>query len=265
MALEQMNIAGQVGRRAINYWNGVVNFRDFVVSIIVSFKSLRYLRFRSISDIIINQTRFTGIHALPFVVFIALLIGGTVIIQSMTQFPKFGIEGFIGNLLVIIIVRELGPLATALIVISRSGSAITAEIATQKQNREILALEIMGIDTKLYIVFPRIVASIISIFSLMIIFDIVAFFGGYIISLLTIFIPVDVFAQTILDAFSAADLISTLLKSFIYGTLIPLICCYYGFMPKSKFEVPIYVSRAVIRTLSIIFIVNALISVVFYL
>lgn len=265
MVPEQMNIAGKVGRIVINYRNGVLNFRDFIKSIISSFKSLRYLRFRSIYDIIINQIRFTGIHALPFVVFIALLIGGTVIIQSMTQFPKFGIEGFIGNLLVIIIVREMGPLATALIVISRSGSAITAEIATQKQNREILSLEIMGIDTKLYIVFPRIIASIVSIFSLMIIFDIVAFFGGYIISLLTIFIPVDIFAQTILDAFSAVDLVSTLLKSLIYGTLIPLISCYYGFKPKSKFEVPIYVSRAVIRTLSIIFITNALISVVFYL
>ncbi len=259
------NIAVYTGRKVIGFWKGIKNFVDFIISIIHSFQSFKYLRFRSIYDIIINQTRFTGIHALPFVVFIALLIGGTVIIQSMTQFPKFGIEGFIGNLLVIIIVREIGPLATAMIVISRSGSAITAEIATQKQNRELLSLETMGIDTKLYIVFPRIIASIISIFSLMIIFDSVAFFGGYLISQLTVYIPVDVFIRTLLDAFSIEDFIATILKSLIYGILIPLLCCYYGFMPGSRFEIPIYVSRAVIRTLSIIFVINALLSALFYL
>jgi phospholipid/cholesterol/gamma-HCH transport system permease protein len=78
-----------------------------------------------------------------------MLKGATVIIQAMTSLPKFGIEGFLGNLMVIIIARELGPLVTALIGISRSGAAITAEIATQKQSGEIMSLEIMGIDTRL--------------------------------------------------------------------------------------------------------------------
>jgi len=258
-------IIGTTGRKSIAFWNGIRNFNDYLVSIIISFKSFRYLRFSSIYSIVINQTRFTGIHALPFIIFIAMLIGGTVIIQAMTSLPKFGIEGFIGNLMVIIIARELGPLVTALIVISRSGSAITAEIATQKQSGEILSMEIMGIDTKLYIVFPRIVASTISIFSLIIIFDMVAFAGGYMISQITVYIPVDVFFQALLDAVSLKDLLAMIIKSIIYGVMIPLICCYYGFMPKSKFEIPIYVSRAVIRTLSIIFVINMLISVLFYL
>ncbi|MCP4130639.1 MAG: ABC transporter permease [bacterium] len=264
--VRRANIVRAVGRRVISLWTGGRNFYRFIVSIVVSFKSFRYLRFRSIYTIVINQTRFTGIDALPFVLFIALLIGGTVIIQAMTNLPKFGIEGFLGNLLVIIVARELGPLATALIVISRSGSAITAEIATQKQNREILSMEIMGIDTRLYIVFPRIMASIISLFSLMIFFDIVAFFGGYLISqVMTIHIPIDEFARTLMESFSIEDLAATVLKSLIYGIFIPLVCCYYGFMPKSKFEIPIYVSRAVIRTLAFIFVINALISVWFYL
>ena len=253
------------GRKVIGIWMGMKNFHQYILSILRSFQSFRYLRFRSVYSIIINQTRFTGIDALPFVVFIALLIGGTVIIQSMTNFPKFGIEGFIGNLLVIIVARELGPLATSLIVISRSGSAITAEIATQKQNREILSLEIMGIDTKLYIVFPRIIATILAIFSLIVIFDIVAFIGGYAISRLTVYIPVDVFAQSLLDAFSLEDLLATIIKSVFYGVMIPLICCYYGFMPKSKFEIPIYVSKAVIRTLAYILFINMTVSVLFYL
>ncbi|HPQ55446.1 MAG TPA: ABC transporter permease, partial [Spirochaetota bacterium] len=193
-----------------------------------------------------------------------LLLGGTVIIQATKNFPKFGIEEFIGNLLVIIIARELGPLATAMIVVSRSGSAIAAEIATQKQQKEIHALELMGIDTTLYIVFPRILASIISIFSLIIIFDIVAFFGGYIISLSTVFIPIDIFFANLLDSFSINDFIITIIKSLLYGVLIPLICCYYGFKPNSDFEIPIYVSKAVVRTLLILFVINAIVSALFY-
>jgi len=251
-------------QRILRTRDGIRAFLDYVVSIVTSFKSIRYLRFRSLYTIVVNQTRFTGLDALPLLVIIALMLGGTVIIQAHTNFPKFGIESFIGNLLVIIIARELGPLVTAMIVVSRSGSAIAAEIATQKQNSEILSLELMGIDTKLYIILPRIIASIIAIFSLIIIFDIVAFFGGYLISISTVYIPMGVFVQTLLDAFSFNDLFITILKSLIYGILIPLICCYYGLKPRSTFEIPIFVSHAVVRTLLVIFVINAMISALFY-
>jgi len=262
--IEKGKIAVLVGRRALSTWEGIKHFHEYMLSILKSFKSFRYLRFRSIYSIAVNQTRFTGFDALPFVIFIALVIGATVIIQATTNLPKFGVEGFIGNLLVIIVARELGPLVTSLIVVSRSGSAIAAEIATQKWSREILSMEIIGIDTRLYIVFPRIVASILSIFSLIIIFDIVAFFGGYLISQSVVYIPTDIFIQNLLDSFSLIDLLATVIKSVIYGILVPLICCYYGFMPKSKFEIPIYVSHAVMRTLVIIFIINVVISAMFY-
>jgi phospholipid/cholesterol/gamma-HCH transport system permease protein len=252
------------GEKTINIWDGVKRFSQYVVSIFTSLRSIRYLKFRSIYMIAVNQTRFTGIDALPLIMLIALLFGATVIIQATKNFPKFGIEEFIGNLLVLIIARELGPLATAMIVISRSGSAIAAEIATQRQNKEILSLELMGIDTKLFIVLPRIIASTIAIFSLIAIFDLTAFFGGYLISLTTVFIPIDIFFGSLLNAVSFVDITITIVKSIIYGILVPLICCYYGFMPRSEFEIPIYVSHAVVRTLLIIFVINGFISALFY-
>ncbi len=255
----------KTGTKALSLQRGMHDFIDYTKSIIFSFRSLRYLSFRSIYNIIINQTKFTGVDALAIVMIIALLLGGTVIIQALTSLPKFGVEGFLGNILVIIIARELGPLATALIVISRSGSAIAAEISVQKWSREILSMELMGIDTKLYIIFPRIIASILSIGSLIIIFDIVAFIGGYIISQTVVYIPMDVFGQTLIDSFTFKDIIAALIKSIIFGITIPLICCYYGLKPSSKFEIPIYVSKAVIRTLFISIIVNIIVSVLFYL
>jgi phospholipid/cholesterol/gamma-HCH transport system permease protein len=250
--------------KIIKFIDGIKNFSAYIASLIRSFKSLKHLRMRSIFATAVNQTKFTGIDAMPLIASIAIIIGGTVIIQATRNFPKFGIEGFIGNLLVLIIAREIGPLVTAIIVISRSGSAIAAEIATQKQHKEILSLELVGIDTKLYIIFPRILASIFSIFSLIIIFDLVGFLGGYLISMTSVYIPLDTFIRTLMDAFSFGDLVITLVKSTIYGILIPLISCYYGFMPNSYFEIPIYVSKAVVRTLWIIFAINALISALFY-
>ncbi|NMB63860.1 MAG: ABC transporter permease, partial [Spirochaetes bacterium] len=88
--------------------------------------------------------------------------------------------------------------------------------------------------------------------------------GGYLIALTSVYIPMGTFTQTLLDAFTFNDLLVTITKSIIYGVLIPLICCYYGLKPKSSFEIPIFVSKAVIRTLLIIFIINAVISVLFY-
>ncbi|MCL1833134.1 MAG: ABC transporter permease [Leptospirales bacterium] len=254
-----------IGSKVLSAYRDIKDFIDYVISIILSLKSLRYMRFRSIYNTAVNQTKFTGVDALVIVMIIALLLGGTVIIQALTSLPKFGVEDFLGNLLVIIIVRELGPLATALIVIARSGSAIATEISVQKWSREILSMELIGIDTKLFIILPRIIASIFSIGALIIIFDIVAFTGGYIISQTVIYIPMSAFGRTIIDAFTMKDLAAALIKSLIFGITIPTICCYYGLKPLSKFEIPIYVSKAVTRTLFVSIIINIAVSILFYL
>ena len=253
-----------VGRTALSLWRGMTDFSRYLVSIFKSFRSLRFIRMRSINYIIIRQTLFTGINALPFVVIVALIVGGIVIIQGKTNLPRFGIGGYFGNLLVVIIARELGPLVTALIVVSRSGTAIATEIAVQKWSREILSLEIAGVDPSLYIVFPRIVASTISIFSLIIFFDLAAFLGGYILSLTAVYVPIDLFFSNLIESFTLKDLAATVIKSFIFGMLIPLICCYYGMKPRSKFEIPIAASRAVGLTLLAIFMLNVAVSVAFY-
>ncbi|MBN1497090.1 MAG: ABC transporter permease [Spirochaetes bacterium] len=257
-------LTAAAGAVVLRYLRGAGDFCAYVVSIFQSFRSLRFIRMRSVNAIILNQIVYTGVHALPITFVIAGLLGGVVIIQGMTNLPKFGIEGYFDNLLVIIIARELGPLVTALIVIGRSGSAMSTEIATQKWSREILSLEIAGIDPRLFIVIPRVAASIVSIFCLIIFFDIAAFMGGYVISLTQIYVPVGVFFQNLVFSFSLTDLLSTVIKSLLFGLLVPLISCYYGMMPRSKFEIPIYVSRAVSRTLFIIVVLNAAVSALFY-
>jgi phospholipid/cholesterol/gamma-HCH transport system permease protein len=105
----------------------------------------------------------------------------------------------------------------------------------------------------------------VAIFALIVLFDIAAFFGGYLISLTSIHIPIGEFTSGIIQAFSTTDLVVLLIKSAVYGVLVPLICCYYGFKPTTSFQIPIFVSKAVVKTLLVIFIINAVLSVLFYL
>jgi len=259
-----VKIISYLGRKTYSYAADVMDFVEYIGSIIQSFRSLKKVRFRTYYEVVINQTIFTGVNALIIVASIALLTGGTVIIQALTSLPKFGVEGFLGNLLVIIIARELGPLLTALIVISRSGSAIATEISVQKWSKEILSMELIGIDTKLFIVLPRVIACIISICGLIIIFDIVAFIGGYLISQSVVYISADQFSQTLINAFTFKDIGAAFLKGTLFGITIPVICCYYGLKAHSKFEIPIFVSKAVMRTLFITIILNIMVSILFY-
>lgn len=254
----------RLGSSVIRLWSELAGFASYLVSIAGSFRSLRVVRLRFLLNIMLNQARFTGIDALPFLIIVAMLVGGVVIVQGITNLPKFGIEGYFSNLLIIIIARELGPLITALIVISLSGTAMSTQIATQKWSREILSLEMAGIDPHLYILVPRIAASTISIFSLIIFFDMAAFLGGYLISLTSVYTPLDTFFWNLAMAFSLKDLLATVIKSLIFGVLIPLISYYYGMKPRSKFEIPIYVSRAVSRTLFSVVVLNVAVSVFFY-
>lgn len=232
------------------------------------FQSAMHLRGKHLDTfirVVINQVRFTGAQALPMLGIIALSIGATTIIQAITFLPKLGQDNFIGNLLRLVIIREVGPLLTAIIVLARSGSAITAEMCTQKMHREIDSMEMMGINPYLIMVLPRLFGGAISVVLLIIYFDVIAIIGGYLISLMFTNFPFGTFVDHLARSITMTDLLSTILKSVLSGAVIPLTCTYYGFKPESLFQIPIFVSKAVIRSLFIVFLLNAFLSVLFYL
>lgn len=244
---------------------GVSDYYWFSRQVLHSALQLRGKHFDTFIRVVINQVRFTGAQALPMLSLIALSIGATTIIQATTFLPKLGQDNFIGNLLKLVIIREVGPLITAIIVLARSGSAITAEMCTQKMHREIDAMEMMGINPYLIMVLPRLAGGVISIVLLIIYFDVIAILGGYMISMTVTSFPFSTFVDTLARSISMTDLLSTLVKSTVSGIVIPLTCTFYGFKPQSLFQIPIFVSRAVIRSLFAVFILNAFVSVLFYL
>jgi phospholipid/cholesterol/gamma-HCH transport system permease protein len=216
--------------------------------------------------VIARQVIFTGVDALPAVSFIALLIGLLVIIQAGTTLPRFGAGALLANIIVLTIVRELGPLITAFIVVWRSGTAIATELGNMRVGQEITALESMGISLTRFIVMPRLVGAVISMICLTVYFDIVAVIGGFFVAKTKLTIPLSVYVNDIGNALSPADLLITVIKAVLFGFTIALICSHHGLsVQAATTEVPQQTTRAMLNTVTICLVLDIIVTVGFYL
>jgi phospholipid/cholesterol/gamma-HCH transport system permease protein len=222
--------------------------------------------FRTIYSVISAQIYFTGWQALPLVTVLALASGGIVILQSSSNLNLFGGTQMIGNLLVVIIVRELGPLMTALIVIARSGTAVASEVGNMRANREIEALESMGINPLSYIVFPRMVGGVISVVCLSFYFTVIALIGGFFLTKLIQDLPLNFYLDSLATAIAFEDLWLFLLKTTFGGMIIFVVSCYQGLsVRRSHTEVPVATTGAVVNSIIYVVVFNLSVTSLFYL
>jgi len=217
-------------------------------------------------NLLLRQILFTGIDALPMISVISLLLGTIVIIQSTTQLPIIGAENFVGSVIVLVIIRELGPLITAIVVVGRSGSAITTELGLMRINREIEALEIMGINKTRLLVLPRLLGCIIATICLTIYFDLMAILGGYIISRIQLTTPFNLYMHKIILSLEFSDIYVSLIKSAIFGIIIAILSSYHGMRVKRyATEVPQATTKAVISSIVICFLFSSALTMMFYI
>lgn len=220
---------------------------------------------RQVFSVVSSQIYFTGWQALPMISILALAAGGIAILQSSAQLSLFGGTGMLGNILVVIIVRELGPLITALIVIARSGAAVASEIGNMRVNREIEALEVMGINPLSYIVFPRVAGGVISVMCLAFYFDAVALGGGYLASRALHNLPFTFYFELLANAFAFEDVILFLVKNGFSGLMIFAIACRQGMSVQlSSHEVPQVTTKAVVHAIVAVTTFNLIVSILFY-
>jgi len=220
---------------------------------------------RSIVSVISSQIYFTGYQALPLISFLALCIGSLLFLQSSSQLNLLQDQMPIGQLMNILVIRELAPFLTALVVIARSGTAVAAEVGNMVANREIEALEVMGINPLSYIVFPRLVGGLISVICLSVYFSALAMVGGFFITTFFHSMPFDFYMNTVITTVSFEDLFSLIVKSLFSGFMIFALSCTYGLsIKKSLTEVPIATTQAVVK--SIIYVVgfNLSVTVLYY-
>lgn len=220
---------------------------------------------RLIRRIIVQQIYFTGLEALVLVITVALLLGTLVILESLAQLEKVGGEEAIGSLLVIVVVRELGPLITAVVVILRSGTAISIELGYMKVLKEIQTLRMLGINPFHIIAVPRLIGIIVSLICLFMIFDIVAILGGAIDAWLLAGIPLMNLLDTVAKAITEVDIIVGLLKVIFFGAIITLVSVFRGFsVQESITEVPPAASKSAVECFLLCLIFNVLLSGIFY-
>jgi phospholipid/cholesterol/gamma-HCH transport system permease protein len=208
----------------------------------------------------INQVLFTGVEAFWLVGIIGLLCGITIIIQAMTNMPKFGVGEYFGNILVLVVVRELGPFFTSLVVAGRSGSALATYIGNMRVSKELSALEVMGIDPVHFIVMPAFVGMVVSMVCLSVYFDVIAIIGGYFIAQVKVSIPFGFFMSTVLDALRPQDIIISMIKNVLFGSIIALMSCYYGLAVTNMREVPQAALKSVVGCMIITLLINILVT-----
>lgn len=217
-------------------------------------------------DVLLKQVYFTAFEALPIISWIALIIGLIIVTQSLSILPRLGGEGLIGEILVWVLVRELGPVFASVIVIARSGTAMASELGLMKSSNEVSALEVMGIDPMHYLVAPRVLGAMISVFVLTFYFEAISIFGGYILAGFGKNIAFSVFVDSIMQAMGFIEISVSLLKSLLFGLIIGTVSSYYGLMVKKSItEIPQATTKAVIGSLRLVFVADAVITILFFI
>ena len=211
------------------------------------------------------QTRFTGLDALWLISGTALLLGAVTLIQAFSQLSGLGAENYIGALMVLIILRELGPLLTAVLVIGRSATAIAAELGAMQLNGEVDALAIHGVNPYQYLLLPRWLGVLVSVFALVVFFDAAALGGGFLVAKLKYGVTFGFFMDSVRQTLSNRDFAATLLKILFFSGAITFHACHFGLgIRRSQTEIPQAVTKTVVSALVAVFTIDGLIAALFY-
>ena len=242
------------------------NFRlmiAFLGSVIMAFihvalhpKSLR------VNDTITHMEK-TGVQAIPIVALISFLLGFIMAFMSSMQLQQFGANIYVASLVAVAMVSELGPIMTAIVVAGRTGSAFAAEIGTMKINEEVDALFSMGFNPTLFLVIPRIIASVVVLPILTLFSNIFAITGGLVIGVLMLKLsPVAYIAQTI-ETLKLTEIIWGIAKSIVFATLISLIACLRGFQARGgASSVGNAATSAVVSSIFLIILCDSIFAVI---
>jgi phospholipid/cholesterol/gamma-HCH transport system permease protein len=205
-----------------------------------------------------------GVNALPVITLIGFLMGLIMAFQAAIPMRQFGAVIYVANLVGLSMVRELGPLMTAIVLAGRSGSAFAAEIGTMKVNEEIDALITMGLDPVRFLTLPRILAAVIMTPLLTLFADLIGVMGGSIV-LLSLGYSLPTYFKQIFSMVTYVDLFGGLIKSIVFGLLVAGIGCLRGLQTEiGASAVGESTTRAVVGGIVLIVVADGIFSVVYY-
>lgn len=262
-----MHFLQVMGSGVVTWWSGVRYNLSIAVTVLWVALSPRHWR-RTVRNVLARQILFTGFQATRFVSTVALLVGISVVVQAQVWTAALGQSALLGPILVMVIIREVGPLLTNFIVIARSGTAMATELASMRVMGETHVLDVQGVDPFIYLVLPRVIGAAISVFCLAIIFICISIIGGFLCGLL---IGANtggpwLFLDSVFGALTPADVFNLLAKTILPGIFMGTICCVEGLKIKGiATEVPQAATRAVVKSIMALFVTSALVSLFTYL
>ena len=180
-------------------------------------------------DRILEQAKKAGYDSFPIVSLVALFIGFIFALQTAYFMQKIGSEIYIASMVALSIVRELGPVITALIVAGRVGAANTAEIGSMQVTEQIDALETLATNPIKYLVVPRFVALSVMLPVLTLFANLIGIFGSYIICVIKLGVTSSMYMHVTFTSLLYKDLFTGLFKAWIFGMVIALVSCHEGF------------------------------------
>ncbi len=177
-----------------------------------------------------------GYFSLPVVALTAVFTGMVLALQSYTGFARFSAEGAIANLVVLSVTRELGPVLAGLMVAGRVGAAMAAEIGTMRVTDQIDALATLSTNPMKYLVTPRLLAAAIALPLLVAIADIIGVLGGFIIATAKLGFNPHTYLHNTLTFLQTMDVVSGLVKAAVFGFLVALMGCFFGYNSRGGAE-----------------------------
>jgi phospholipid/cholesterol/gamma-HCH transport system permease protein len=222
---------------------------------------------RVMRPLLLTQIARSGVYLIPLTGFLAIALGMVIIGQTLSVLTRVGAQGYLGTVMVTVVVRELGPLLTALLVLARAGTSTVVELATARAQGEVESLEVLGIDPMHYFVFPRVVGMAIGTFALTVYLIIGALLSGYLWAFLEgVPLTAEDYFRQIAEAMTGFDFLLLTLKTIGFGVGIAITSCYYGLaQPLAIGDVSRATVRAVGQSIALCGLLDALFIAVYFL
>jgi phospholipid/cholesterol/gamma-HCH transport system permease protein len=178
---------------------------------------------------VLKQIRFIGFESLVVILLTGAFTGMVLGFQGFYTLARVGSTAFLGPMVALSLLRELGPVIAALMVTGRAGSAVTAELGIMRIGEQIDALEVMGLSPHRYFVVPNLLASLLSVPLLTAVFNVVGIVGGYLVGVKLLGVGAGTYFGEMQDYVEAKDVLGGLYKSIWFGGLMAWVCCYKGY------------------------------------
>lgn len=215
--------------------------------------------------VLVRQMIEIGFYSLPVVSLTALFSGMVLALQSYSGFSKFSAEGAVATVVVIAIIRELGPVFAGLMVAGRIGATMAASIGTMQVTEQIDALKTLSTNPFKYIISPRVLAGILVLPFLVIIADIIGVFGGFLVGVNVLDFNPYVYIRNTYNSMEMMDVFVGLVKASVFGGIITSMGCYYGYYTNGGAEgVGKATTNAVVISSILILISNYILTALFF-